>query len=115
MVEKLSGGSASLLVRCSFAPFWGEGEIFLDHRSFSSFFGCVCVLERNNEKRGIERFLLLNLITGVLSKLFFTSDRDNFLRQTTSHSRLVLNTCRTQDAVERQGRLENVWFRRQSF
>ena len=88
---------------------------FLVHRSFSSFFECVCVLERNNEKRGIERFLLLNLITGVLSKLFFTSNRDNFLRQTTSHSRLVLNTCRTQDAVERQGRLENVWFRRQSF
>ena len=27
----------------------------------------------------------------------------------------VLNTCRIQDAVERQGRLENVWFRRQSF
>ena len=83
VVEKESGGSASLLVRCSFAPFWVEGEIFLGHRFFSSFFGYVCVLERNNGKRGIGRSLLLNLIIGVLSDQLFSlpTEATSFNRQ----------------------------------
>ena len=77
----LRQSSSSLLFR-SFLGGDVRG-IYQVHRFFSSFFGYVCALERNNGRRGIGRSLLLNLIIGVLSDQLFSlpTETTSFNRQ----------------------------------